>query len=87
MSSRDETKSKLIDLICKTFCINKDAIQAHKKSLLNAELGLNAIALAYLFFLVQSEFEVVFSKQVLDKHRFDSIEHITDTILAELEYK
>lgn len=86
MSKRDTIKNKLIDLISRTFCISKDVLQTHNNSLLSAELGLNAIALTYLFFLVQNEFDFVFSKQILDRNRFDSVENITDLILAELAH-
>lgn len=87
MSKRDIIKNKLIDLISRTFCISKGVLQTHNKSLLSAELGLNAIAMTYLFFLVQNEFDVVFPKNVLEKHRFDSIEHIADLVFTELERK
>lgn len=86
MSKRDIIKNKLIDLISRTFCISKGVLQTHNKSLLSAELGLNAITLTYLFFLVQNEFDFVFSKQILDQNRFDSVENITDLILVELAH-
>ena len=85
MSNRGIIKNNLIDLISQIFGIPKDVFKTYGKSLLNEKLGLNAIALTYLYFIVQAEFGVVFPKNVLDRHRFDSIENITDILLDELE--
>ena len=86
MCNRNLVKAKLIELVSRAFCVPKDVLLEQNKSLLNAKLGLNAVALVYLYFLVQHEFGVVFSKHILDQHRFDSVETITDIILDELEH-
>lgn len=86
MCNRNLVKDRLIELVSRTFHIPKDVLLEQNKSLLNVKLGLNAVALVYLYFLVQQEFGVVFSKHVLNQHRFDSVETITDIILVELEH-
>lgn len=85
MCNRDIVKDKLVDLISRSFNMSKADICLHNTSLLSAESGLNAITLTYLYFIIQDEFGVVFSKHILNQRRFDNIDGITDIILSELD--